>query len=50
MAGILIAILFLLVLAALPRWPYSTRWGWGPSGVLAIAMLLAIIAFIFLWA
>jgi hypothetical protein len=47
MAAVLLAILFLLVLAALPRWPYSTGWGWVPSGALALAMLAAIIALMF---
>ena len=50
MSAVLLAILFLLVLAALPRWPYSQGWGWFPSGALALAFLLATIALIFAWA
>jgi hypothetical protein len=50
MSAVLLAILFLLVLAALPRWPYSQGWGWYPSGALALALLAATIALIFAWA
>lgn len=45
-----VAILFLLVLASLPRWSYSAGWGWYPSGALAFVMLAALIALIFAWA
>jgi hypothetical protein len=43
---VLIALLVLLLAAALPAWPYSARWGFGPGGVLggmlAIVILLAL--------
>jgi len=50
MSAVLLAILFLLVLAALPRWPYSLGWGRYPSGALALALLVATIVLIFAWA
>jgi len=43
---ILIALLALLLVAALPAWPYSSRWGFGPGGVLggmlAVVIVLAL--------
>lgn len=45
-----VAILFLLVLATLPRWPYSVGWGWYPSAALAVVMLAALIALTIAWA
>jgi Protein of unknown function (DUF3309) len=50
MSAVLLAILFLLVLAALPRWPYSLGWGWYPSGALTLALLVETIVLIFAWA
>jgi hypothetical protein len=50
MSAVLLAILFLLVLAALPRWPYSQEWGWYPRGALALALLVATIVLVFAWA
>jgi hypothetical protein len=43
---ILVFVVFLLVvmlLGSLPIWPYSTRWGYWPSGVgTALLLLLAV--------
>lgn len=41
MRTILIVILILLLLGALPTWPYSTGWGYYPSG-LGIVILIVI--------
>ena len=38
---ILLVILILLLLGALPAWPYSREWGYGPTG--GIGLLLVII-------
>ena len=43
MSTILIIILILLLLGALPVWPYSRSWGYGPSGVLGVVLLILII-------
>ncbi|MCM5554034.1 DUF3309 family protein [Pleomorphomonas sp. NRK KF1] len=40
---ILIIILILVLLGALPTWPYSSRWGYGPSGGLGLILLIIII-------
>jgi hypothetical protein len=40
---ILLVILILALLGALPRWPYSTGWGYYPSGGLGIVVLILII-------
>lgn len=37
---ILLVILILLLLGALPAWPYSAGWGYGPSGGLGIVLLI----------
>jgi hypothetical protein len=40
---ILLVILILLLLGALPTWPYSTGWGYYPSGGLGLVLLIVII-------
>ncbi|MBV8515661.1 MAG: DUF3309 domain-containing protein [Acidobacteria bacterium] len=43
MRTILLIILILLLLGALPTWPYSTGWGYYPSGGLGLVLLIVII-------
>jgi hypothetical protein len=40
---ILIIILVLLLVGALPTWPYSNSWGYYPSGGLGLVVLILII-------
>jgi hypothetical protein len=40
---LLIVILLLLVLGALPTWPYSSGWGYYPSGGLGLVLLIVIV-------
>ena len=43
MGLILLIIVVLLVLGALPTWPYSTGWGYYPSGGLGLILLILIV-------
>jgi hypothetical protein len=43
MGTILLIILILLVIGALPSWPYSSGWGYYPSGGLGLILLILII-------
>ena len=40
---ILLIILILILLGALPTWPYSSGWGYGPSGIVGTVLLIVII-------
>jgi hypothetical protein len=40
---LLIIILILLLIGALPAWPYSAAWGYYPSGGLGIVLLILIV-------
>lgn len=40
---ILLIILIILLLGAIPTWPYSANWGYGPSGGLGIILIIVII-------
>ena len=44
---ILIIILVLALLGSLPAWPYSTGWGYYPSGGLGLVLLIILI-FVFM--
>ena len=43
MRTILLILLVLLLLGALPTWPYSSGWGYFPSGGLGLVLLILII-------
>ena len=43
MGTILLIILILLLLGALPSWPHSRSWGYGPSGGLGLIVIILIV-------
>ncbi|HVC63787.1 MAG TPA: DUF3309 family protein [Acetobacteraceae bacterium] len=43
MYTILVVILILLLLGALPTWPYSGGWGYYPSGGLGLILLIVVV-------
>jgi hypothetical protein len=43
MDTILLVILILLLVGALPTWPHSSKWGYGPSGFLGVILVLLIV-------
>jgi hypothetical protein len=43
MSTILLIVLILLLIGALPAWPYSSGWGYWPSGGLGLILLIIII-------
>ena len=43
MNTILLVILVLLLVGALPAWPYSTGWGYGPSGGLGLVLVILLV-------
>jgi hypothetical protein len=43
MGTILLIILILLLVGALPSWPYSSGWGYYPSGGLGLVLVIFII-------
>ena len=43
MGTVLLVILVLLLVGALPTWPYSGAWGYYPSGGLGLVLLIVLI-------
>ncbi|CAO3352119.1 DUF3309 family protein [Azospirillum melinis] len=40
---ILLIILILMLLGAVPAWPHSRGWGYGPSGILGVLLIVLIV-------
>jgi hypothetical protein len=40
---VLLIVLILLLLGAVPAWPYSRGWGYGPAGGLGLILVIIII-------
>ena len=43
MGTILLVILVLMLLGAIPAWPHSRSWGYGPSGGLGLVVIILLI-------
>lgn len=43
---VLIILLFLLLLGALPTWPYSGGWGYYPSGGLGLLLVIVLVLYL----
>jgi hypothetical protein len=43
MGTILLILLILIVIGALPSWPHSRSWGYGPSGITGLLVVILIV-------
>ena len=43
LSTILLIVLILLLLGAIPAWPHSKGWGYGPSGGLGLVVIILIV-------
>ena len=43
MSTLLLIILILLLLGVLPTWPYSSGWGYYPSGLLGVLVIILLV-------
>ncbi|RIK90653.1 MAG: DUF3309 domain-containing protein [Burkholderiales bacterium] len=43
LSTILLIVLVLLLIGAIPSWPYSRGWGYGPSGILGVVLVVVIV-------
>lgn len=47
MGLIFLVIVVLLLLGAMPTWPYSRRWGYGPSGIAGLLLVILLLLLVF---
>ena len=40
---ILLIILIVILIGAIPAWPYSRGWGYGPSGIVGIIVIILLV-------
>jgi hypothetical protein len=43
LSTILIIVLILLLIGALPSWPYSSGWGYGPGGIVGVLLIIVLV-------
>jgi uncharacterized membrane protein YdcZ (DUF606 family) len=43
---ILLIVLILVLVGALPKWRYSANWGYFPSGILGVVLVVAVVLFL----
>jgi hypothetical protein len=43
LAAVLIIVLILILLGSFPSWPYSRGWGYGPSGIVGLILVIVLI-------
>ena len=43
LSTILIIVLIIILVGALPAWPYSRGWGYGPTGLLGVVLMVLLI-------
>ena len=46
MVTILIVLALLMLVGAIPAWPHSRNWGYGPSGGVCLVLLIVVILFL----
>ena len=46
MTTLLLIVLVLLVIGALPTWPYNSGWGYFPSGIIGLVVVVLLILFL----
>lgn len=47
LSTILIILVVLLLIGSLPTWPYSSGWGYYPSGGLGLILLIVVVLLLF---
>jgi hypothetical protein len=40
---ILLIVLILMLIGVIPTWPHSRSWGYGPSGILGVVLIILVV-------
>ena len=43
---ILLIILILMLVGVLPTWPHAQSWGYGPSGIVGVILVIVLVLFL----
>ena len=42
----LLIVLVLMLIGVLPVWPHASSWGYGPSGIVGVVLLVLVVLFL----
>ena len=43
---ILLIVLILILVGGLPTWPHARSWGYGPSGIVGVILVIVVVLFL----
>ena len=43
---ILLIVLILILIGVIPAWPHARNWGYGPSGVVSLILIIVLVLFL----
>ncbi|HXR63568.1 MAG TPA: DUF3309 family protein [Rudaea sp.] len=43
MGAILLIVVVLMLIGVIPNWPHSRSWGYGPSGILGLVVVVVLV-------
>jgi hypothetical protein len=43
---VLLIVLILVLIGVLPTWPHARSWGYGPSGIVGVIVIILIVLFL----
>ncbi|MDO8825027.1 MAG: DUF3309 family protein [Methylophaga sp.] len=43
MSTILLIVLILILIGAIPSWPHSRNWGYGPTGIVGVLLIVLLV-------
>ena len=43
---ILLIVLILILIGVIPAWPHARSWGYGPSGIVGVLLIVVIVLFL----
>lgn len=46
LGAVLLIVLILMLLGVLPTWPHARSWGYGPTGIVGVVLLIVIALFL----
>lgn len=46
LGSILLLLIILMILGVIPTWPHSRGWGYRPSGVLGVVLVVVLVLFL----
>ncbi|MCC5888525.1 MAG: DUF3309 domain-containing protein [Gammaproteobacteria bacterium] len=46
LSTVLLVVFVLLLIGVIPAWPHSRSWGYGPSGVVGVLVIVLVILFL----